>query len=162
MRSFVCLTLAVSLTIAIAVQAQPEIGEPAPELHGHFLDGEEFDLAKMRGQVVLVNYFSSFCKFCAYEIGNLETFYENHKARGFAVIVVAIDDVADRERVKRMLDNYGLPGTLVSELETNGFGPRYPTPTAFIVDRAGILRHRMWGAKSPAHYREWVQPLLDD
>jgi peroxiredoxin len=150
------------LVCSLTARAQPEVGEPAPELRGRFLNGQEFDLANMRGQVVLVNFFSSYCKFCAYEIGNLETYYEAHKARGFAVIVVALDGATDRDRVSRMLDNYGLPGTLASDLAANGFGTRYPTPTAFIIDRNGVLRHRMWGAKNPAHYRELVQPLLPE
>jgi cytochrome c biogenesis protein CcmG, thiol:disulfide interchange protein DsbE len=156
------LALAIGLAAIASAQAQPELGQPAPALRGHFLSGEEFDLANMRGRVVLVNFFSSYCKYCAYEIGNLETFYEQHKAQGFEVIVLAIDDAADRDRVARMLNNYALPGTLISDLASNGFGLRYATPTAFIFDRAGILRHRMWGAKSPAHYREWVEPLLAD
>ena len=158
---FAALALVATLLAGPAL-AQPEIGDPVPALRGHLFSGEEFDLAQMHGQVVLVNFFSSYCKFCAYEIGNLETFYEKHKDRGFSVIVLAIDDITDRDRVERMLRNYQLPGTLVAELDENGFGARYPTPTAFIIDRTGKLRHRMWGAKSPAHYHELVLPLLSE
>ena len=59
-----------------------------------------------------------------------------------------------------MLGIYNLPGTMADELTETGYARRYPTPTAFIVDRDGILRHRITGAKTPQHYREVLLPLL--
>ncbi len=137
-----------------------EIGEPAPALKGRLFSGEPFDLSKMRGKVVLVNFYSSYCSFCAYEIGNLEHFYEQHRDQGFEVIVVGVDQPADRHRVERMLGIYGLPGMMTDELEQNGFERAYPTPTAFVIDRDGILRSRLRGAKQPFFYAEKVLPLL--
>ncbi len=158
-RLLVVLVAVFSIRSALAV---PEIGEPAPPLKGTLLTGQPFDLARMRGNVVLVNFYSSYCKFCAYEIGTLEAFYEEHKGQGFEVIEVAIDAPADRERVARALDLYNLPGTMAESLEENGFARRYPTPTAFIVDRQGVLRHKITGAKGPSHYQELVLPLLHE
>ena len=140
--------------------AVPEIDEPAPPLKGTLFSGRSFDLAQMRGKVVLINFYSSYCKFCAYEIGTLEAFYEEHRKDGFEVIAVGVDAPEDRERVQRMLGIYNLPGTMSGSLEQSGFAARYPTPTAFIVDRAGILRHRITGAKGPTQYQELVLPLL--
>ena len=143
-----------------AARAVPELDQPAPPLSGTLFSGAAFDLAEMRGKVVLVNFYSSYCKFCAYEIGTLEAFYEAHRAQGFEVIALGVDEVSDRGRVVRMLDLYGLPGAMVDELQANGFGRRYPTPTAFIIDRGGVLRYKQWGAKSPGFYSEVVLPLL--
>jgi len=147
------------LTVS-AAQALPLIGEPAPALKGHLFTGEEFDIARLRGKVVLVNFYSSYCKFCAYEIGLLEAFYEEHKDEGFEVIAIGVDAPEDRARVERMLGIYNLPGTMADELTESGYARRYPTPTAFIIDRDGILRHRITGAKTPQHYREVLLPLL--
>ena len=155
--------VAVWLTLLLAfglARGMPVIDEPAPPLKGTLFTGERFDLAQMRGKVVLVNFYSSYCKFCAYEIGTLESFYEQHRDEGFEVIAVGVDAPEDRERVARNLGIYNLPGTMASSLEESGFAARYPTPTAFVVDREGILRHRITGAKGPAQYRELVLPLL--
>jgi peroxiredoxin len=154
-----------SLLIALllapqGVLAQPELGQPAPALKGRLLGGEPFDLARLRGKVVLVNFYSSYCKFCAYEIGTLEAFYDEHRGEGFEVIAVGVDAAEDRARVERMLGIYNLPGTMAASLEESGFARRYATPTAFVVDRDGILRHRIVGAKGPKHYQELVLPLL--
>lgn len=137
-----------------------EIGEPAPRLAGTLFSGTPFDLRAMRGKVVLVNFFSSYCKFCAYEIGNVQAYYEKHRAEGFEVIVVAIDDLSDRGRVEGMVGAYGLQGIMADDLESSGFERRYPTPTAFVVDREGIVRSQTRGAKLPFWYAEHVTPLL--
>ena len=146
--------------LALEAHAVPEVDQPAPALKGTLFSGETFDLAQMRGKVVLVNFYSSYCKFCAYEIGNVETIYEQHRAEGLEVIELGVDDVDDRERVARMLRIYHLPGTMVDELSENGFAQRYPTPTAFLIDRNGILRHKHWGAKTADYFREILLPLL--
>jgi peroxiredoxin len=150
--------LLAGLCAVMPAQATPEIDEPAPPLKGTLFSGARFDLAQMRGKVVLVNFYSSYCKFCAYEIGTLESFYEAHQQDGFEVIAVGVDAPGDRERVERMLGIYQLPGTMAGELEESGFAARYPTPTAFVIDRDGILRHRISGAKGPTQYRELVLP----
>ncbi len=158
-------TLAIVLLLTCAAaSAGPvaEPGEPPPALKGTLFSGETFDLALMRGKVVLVNFYSSYCSFCAYEIGNLEAFYEKHRDEGFAVIVVGIDSLEDRHRVERMLGIYGLPGLMADNLEQTGFERRYPTPTAFVVDRSGILRSQTRGAKQPYYYAEKVLPLLQE
>ena len=71
-----------------------------------------------------------------------------------------MDALEDRERVRRMLNIYQLPGAMADELRENGFERRYPTPTAFLIDRQGILRHKQWGAKSANYFREVLLPLL--
>jgi cytochrome c biogenesis protein CcmG, thiol:disulfide interchange protein DsbE len=149
-----------ALLWSAAASAVLELDQPAPALKGTLFSGATFDLDRMRGKVVLVNFYSSYCKFCAYEIGNLEAFYEAHRTQGFEVIALGVDEASDRERVARMVNLYGLPGAMVDELQANGFGRRYPTPTAFVIDREGVLRYKQWGAKSPGFYAEVVLPLL--
>lgn len=148
------------LSWASLAHAVPEIDAPAPPLQGTLFSGQPLDLAQMRGKVVLVNFYSSYCKFCAYEIGTLEAFYEEHRKDGFEVVAVGVDELADRERVQGILRLYNLPGLMAEELTANGFARRYPTPTAFLVDREGILRYRLSGAKGPSFYQEHVLPLL--
>jgi len=148
------------LLLNVSAWAAAQIGEPAPPLKGTLFSGMPLDLQAMRGKVVLVNFFSSFCKFCAYEIGNVETFYEQHRSEGFEVIVVAVDSLEDRGRVEGMVGAYGLQGIMADDLEQNGFERRYPTPTAFAIDRNGIVRNMTRGAKLPYYFAEQIVPLL--
>ena len=64
------LTVAAATSIELAAAPVTELGEPAPALKGTLFSGQAFDLARMRGKVVLVNFYSSYCSFCAYEIGD--------------------------------------------------------------------------------------------
>ena len=152
--------LVLLLLAATAAWAVPEVDQAAPALKGMLFSGKPFDLKEMRGKVVLVNFYSSYCSFCAYEIGNLETFYESHRDRGFEVIVVGVDPLEDRHRVERMVGLYGLQGVMADDLFESGFERRYPTPTAFVIDRNGVLRSRTWGSKTPRFFSENVLPLL--
>ena len=154
--------LMLSLLCVTAAHAVPQIGEPAPRLKGTLFSGETFDLSAMRGTVVLINFYSSYCKFCAYEIGNIETYLENNRDKGFTVIMVGVDRIEDRDRVQRMLGIYNLDGLMTDELEESGFSQRYATPTAFVIDRQGILRSKTRGAKMPSWFRAHVDPLLTE
>lgn len=153
-----CLALLLS-PMAFAVAT---IGELAPPLQGTLFDGRLLDLAQYRGKVVLVNFYSSYCKFCALEIGNIEEHYEKLKPRGLEVIMLSIERGEDRERARRFVDNYSLPGSMVIDLQRSGFGARHPTPTCYVIDRNGVVRDKITGAKTPSFYQRVVVPLLNE
>jgi cytochrome c biogenesis protein CcmG, thiol:disulfide interchange protein DsbE len=153
---------AAALLCATAAAAAPEIGEPAPALRGKLFTGEDFDLAQMRGKVVLINYYSSYAKHNAMEIGNLEALLEALQDRGFEIISLGVDRPQDRERVERMLGIYNIKGAMAAELEENGFGTGHRATTSFLVDRKGIVRSRETGGKTPLYFRDFVKPLIDE
>ena len=142
--------------------AVPTIDEPAPALKGTLFDGTPFDLSDYKGKVVMLNFFSSFCKICALEIGNVENYYEQFKPKGLEVIALSIDRPEDKERSARMAKNYNLPGGMVSDLIASGFEKKYPTPTCYVFDRKGVLRAKYTGAKQPQFYRDVITPLLKE
>jgi peroxiredoxin len=137
-----------------------EIDTPAPPLRGTLVSGDRFDLSDWRGRIVLVNFFSSWCRICALEIGSVETFRDDHAKDGLVVLMVGIDPIDDKARVARMLGTYNLQGAMVDELDASGFERRYPTPTAFVIDRDGVVRARLTGAKTLPKLREWLAPWL--
>lgn len=156
-RLLLGLSLLLGATLAVAVV---EIDQPAPPLRGTLVSGDKFDLADYRGKVVLVNFYSSYCRFCALEIGTLETFHDDLKDRGFEVIVIGVDALEDKGRVARMLGIYNLQGAMADELDETGFERRYPTPTAYLIDRDGIVRSKTTGPKTTSRMRELLGPYL--
>jgi peroxiredoxin len=155
-----CLLCLLCLLWSGGIAAAPEIGEPAPPLKGRLFNGEEFDLAQMRGKVVLINYYSSYAKHSAFEIGNLEAFQEEFGGQGFEIVALGLDRPQYRERVERMLGIYNIKGAMAAELEQNGFGTSHRATTAFMVDRKGTVRSRETGGKTPLYFRDFVMPLL--
>ena len=149
-----------TLALMPAAHAVVELGEPAPPLRGTLVSGDGFDLAEWRGKVVLINFYSSYCKGCAYEIGTLETFQEETRDAGVQILMLGVDRLSDKGRVARMLGIYNLQGAMVEELDACGFERRYPTPTVFLVDRDGVAREKVSGPKNLARLRELVAPYL--
>ena len=49
---------------------------------------------------------------------------------------------------------------LTQDLEQNGFGEKYRTPRAFVVDREGIVRSREYGGKTPHYFQKFLAPIL--
>lgn len=158
-RMLLGLSLLLGATLAVAVV---EIDQPAPPLRGTLVSGDKFDLADYRGKVVLVNFYSSYCRFCALEIGTLETFHDDLKDRGFEVIVIGVDALEDKGRVARMLGIYNLQGAMADELDETGFERRYPTPTAYLIDRGGIVRAKTTGPKTTPRMRELLGPYINN
>lgn len=160
LRSACLILVAVLWLPLVALAAVVEIDEPAPPLKGTLVSGDKFDLADYKGKVVLVNFYSSYCKGCAYEIGTLETYRDDMKDRGFDILMIGVDRAEDKARVARMLGIYNLQGAMASDLDETGFERSYPTPTAFVIDREGIVRAKLWGAKTLPRMRELMNPFL--
>lgn len=149
-----------ALGVSLPAAAVPEIGQPAPPLKGTLFSGKSFDLAKMRGKVVLINYYSSYSKQCAFEIGSIEAFLEENRDKGLVVVYIGVDRPQDRHRVERMVKIYNLDGFMSNELEENGFGEKYRAPRGFVVDRKGIVRSREFGSKTPTWFQKYLVPVL--
>src|ERR1700680_3865892 len=74
-----------------AARAAPAIGEAGPKLIVTTLDGQIFDLAKMAGKVVLVNYWATWCAPCRKELPTFDAFYRRYHAQGLEMIGISID-----------------------------------------------------------------------
>lgn len=68
-----------------------EVGATMPEYTATLLDGAPYDLAKERGQVVLLNLWATWCAPCRSEMPDLQALHNKYSARGFKVVGVSID-----------------------------------------------------------------------
>ena len=72
----------------------------APALVATALDGQTFDLAKLRGKVVLVNFWATWCAPCRKEMPTLDAFYRRYRAQGFEMIGVSVDFARDAGKMR--------------------------------------------------------------
>lgn len=86
---FVCLIM---MGAVIAVHAQPKKGEQAPQVIIPNVQGKAVKLSDLKGKVVLVDFWASWCGPCRKAMPALRKIYEAHKAKGFEIYGISIDD----------------------------------------------------------------------
>ena len=150
---------ALLLTSALfPVLAEPRLQQRAPALTVTLSDGRDFDLAAMRGKVVLITFWATWCGPCLEEMPALEKYYLEHKADGFEVIALSVDRPGNRFRV---LAKLSFPGAMVSDASRNGFGTPEAVPVSYLVDAQGVVRDK-FTAVDEGLLDEAITPLLKE
>lgn len=110
------------------------------ELTGDLLDGGGFDLASLRGRVVVVNFWGSWCAPCRAETDDLEQVYQDTKTQGVAFLGINIRD--DRDKARAFLAgrvNYPSLFDPSSKLALRFDPPPNATPATIVLDRQGRI-----------------------
>jgi thiol-disulfide isomerase/thioredoxin len=113
---------------------------PAPALSGELLDGGRYDLSQDRGQVVVVNFWGSWCNPCRAEIDDLEKTYEATKAQGVRFLGINVRD--DRDKAKAFQQGkVTYPSVLdpSSKLALDFDIPPNTIPATIVLDRQGRI-----------------------
>jgi peroxiredoxin len=163
-RRRACLGLLAVMLAWPGASAAVEAGAPAPELTAPLL-GEGHaaaQLERLRGQVVYVDFWASWCVPCRQSMPALDALYRRHHGAGFTVIGVN-KDVALAD-ARRFLDRVPVSFPLVSDGKdalARAFDVR-AMPSGYLVDRAGIVRfvHRGFTEASAAELESRVTALL--
>ncbi len=117
------------------------VGDPAPELAGKSLEGKEIRLADLRGKVVLLDFWATWCAPCVGELPNLKRAYDRYLADGKLVIIgISVDDDADR--LRSFLKEKDVPWTQISlgGTESNPIAKSYNVsgvPATFLIGPDG-------------------------
>ncbi len=121
-------------------------GEPAPEFTLVTLGGEPISLARLRGQVVLVNFWATWCAPCRVEMPGFQEVYDERRGDGFTVVGVATD-AEGRAVVERFLEErrVSYPIALATPAVRSAFGGVSLLPSSFLIDRKGRIRHHVEG-----------------
>lgn len=117
-----------------------EVGKPAPILETKLINGKSFKLGEEAGNVVIVNFWASWCAPCREEMPALETYYQQHKAEGLRIVTISMDEAADDDKVRQVMRSYSYPAALSREANYKGYGRIWRMPMTFVIDRHGILR----------------------
>ena len=143
-----CFGLVILVATALTrVVAADDVGQPAPALVVRQLDGHDLDLAALRGQVVILNFWATWCPPCRAEMPVLEAFYQKHAAQGVIVIGLSADDPHERKAVRRAMQGFTYPAALLVDARHNGFGNPQVLPVTYIIGADGIIRARLLPTK---------------
>ena len=134
---------ATTATAATTTGHQPsgtDIGAMMPEYSATMLDGSKFDVASMRGKVVLLNLWATWCGPCRTEIPELQMMRQKYAARGFEIVGVSVDE-SGPEAVKTFVDEQKVtyPIALDPDSKLASIFQTSVLPTSVLLDRNGRI-----------------------
>ena len=128
------------------------VGEPAPDFDTIDLNGDIWSLSKLKGQVVFINFWATWCAPCREEMPSMQRLYAKLPKDTFKMIALYNRDKP--AIVKDFVAKLGVSMPILDDQE-NIIGKRYGLtglPETFIVDKQGVVREKFIG---PA---EWDTP----
>jgi thiol-disulfide isomerase/thioredoxin len=123
-------------------------------------DGRVLTSQDLRGKVVLVNFWATWCPYCRKEKPVIDDFWRDHRARGFELVSISIDDPPDSIAEWMRDKDYAFMAAPTNDSVRAAFGSVTSVPTSFIVDPEGRIRHRIAGQLHYPRLEKLVAPLL--
>ncbi|MAT96790.1 MAG: cytochrome C biogenesis protein [Anaerolineaceae bacterium] len=124
------------------------------------LAGGNIALSDFAGEVVIMNFWATWCPPCRAEMPGLNRFYETHRDKGLTLLAINEEESAATVRPFIQSNNFTFPvlldeqGRVAQQYSTRSF------PTTFIIDREGIIQHVQTGVISEDELARIVLPLL--
>jgi peroxiredoxin len=148
---------------AAAALGVASMNEPAPAFELTLLDGTRISSEDLGGQVVLINFWASWCGPCRVEMPGFQRVYDEFADRGFVVLGISTD-AAGRRPVEAFLEKHDItyPVAMATGRVVNDYGGARVLPTSFLVDRAGLVRHEVRGYFAEAALRQAVRRLVEE
>lgn len=138
--------IALLLALGLAQSAWADdlvVGHPAPPLTLHTLDHAEISTESLRGKVVILHFWATWCVPCRVEMPLLSGYVAQHPGQ-VVVLGFSLDNPNTLPEVRKMAANLGFPVGLLGSAWAGGYGRMWRLPVSFVIDRDGILRHDGW------------------
>jgi peroxiredoxin len=135
-------------------------GSQAPDFVLEALDGEQVSLEEFSGQVVLMNFWATWCPPCKAEIPDIEAAYQLHQEDGLVVLGINVEE--SRETVEPFVEEFNITYPVLLDEARQVFKAYRVSglPMSVIVDREGVIRVRHTGTMTAAQLERYLEQLL--
>jgi len=149
-----CLLL-VALSGCYSGTRPPRIGSNAPDFTVQDAQSK-ITLSQYRGQVVVLNFWATWCAPCVEELPSLVEMQRRMKAKGVTVLAVSVD--VDQNAYNQFLKTHGVNLLTVRDPDqkSNSLYGTSKFPETFVIDRNGVMRRKFIGAV------DWTEPEITD
>ncbi|MBW2623567.1 MAG: TlpA family protein disulfide reductase [Deltaproteobacteria bacterium] len=164
-RYLVSLIILLLFTVFFGCTAKDE-GEPLPAANFSLpdLDGRTVSLSDYQGQVVLVNFWATWCYPCREEIPDFIELQNEYAARGFTILGISID-TADMTDVKKFATEFKInypvlyAGKEAKQLMRD-YGNVRGIPTSFLIDHNGLQVKKVIGLMQKSFWKKEIKAAL--
>lgn len=133
---------------------------PVPDVEFQTLEGKPFRLKELQGQVVLLNFWATYCIPCREEIPAFNKLQSELEAQGLRIVGASLDDTIDGiQSYQQEVVKFDYQ-VLVGGTEAKGNFDSAPLPITYLIDRQGRIRNKIIGARDKAGWEAAVKPLL--
>ncbi|MBI3333218.1 MAG: TlpA family protein disulfide reductase [Candidatus Omnitrophica bacterium] len=159
------LILCFSFEIAQAAGAAPPSNadrKPAPDFQLAGLNGKPLSLSALKGKVVLLDFWATWCPPCRAEIPHFKELYAAYKGKGLEMVGLAVSDKA--ETVKEFVRSNGVPYPIAvsSAQAEQAYGGIRGIPTTFLIDKQGRIAEKYVGYQEKQVFESRIQALLEE
>ncbi len=139
---------------------EPAVGDIAPPFEVTLLDGTKVTRDELRGEVIVLNFWATWCAPCKRELPLLDGFYRLRKDAGLRVYAVTTEGSLPLSRLKPLFEKMNIP----SARRIRGpYAPiRGAVPTNYVIDRAGRIRYAKASAFDLDELNTLLIPLLNE
>lgn len=138
-------------------ELKPRVGDTAPEIQLGGLSGKMVSLADYRGQVVLVNFWATWCPPCKDELKWFEKVFEEYEDKGFTVIAISIDEATPEQVIDLGL---AFPVAVMNDRVKEAYGGISGVPVSFLVGKDGKVLKKVSRTYAEADLRADVEAAL--
>lgn len=140
------------------------VGRPAPGLVLHTLDGRSIATGDLRGNVVILTFWATWCEPCRTELPLLSEYAARHAAKGLRVLGFSLDGPENLADVRQVAAGLSFPVGLLGSAYAGAYGRVWRIPVNFTIGRNGLLVDNGWDDPKPAwtadRLERIVTPLL--
>ena len=149
---------AMSVMLAMPVEAHVKPGQSAPKFTISTFDKQKITSDQFKGQVVIVNLWATWCGPCKRELPELDAYYRQHAKDGLRIFAATTEDSVPDYLLKPLSAMLAFP--LAHRLSGSAFETLEGVPTSYVIDRSGVVRYAKAAAFDQASLDEVVGPLL--
>ncbi|OAJ53288.1 alkyl hydroperoxide reductase [Paraburkholderia ginsengiterrae] len=136
------------------------VGQPAPPLVLHTLDGRDIDTADLLGKVVILTFWATWCEPCREELPLLSAYAARNSDRGLQVLGFSLDGADDLSAVREAAAGLSFPVGLLGSAWAGDYGRMWRIPVSFTIGRSGLLVDNGWDDKYPVWTSERLQRVV--
>lgn len=148
--------LALGAMLSLGAKA-PTLGQPAPPFELTLMDGSKVSSQSLRGQVVMLNFWATWCVPCKRELPLLDRYYDLQKSRGLKIFAITTEDSVPLHQLKKLFAVMHIPPTRRIKGKYDILGG---VPTNYVIDRAGRIRYAKAAAFDLDSLNDVLVPLL--